>query len=271
MHALCKYDWDAAFLMYMGQMPLDKIAEVLSIPEENLRHHARKKCWFARRCDAVQKAKFAVDRDLKKKIEDYKNQHLNFMVDSGKEVQKTIEKIDLEEAPAMVVAKLDLLEKHHNIQSKVLKLDEPDKSDPNTMGFHVLIALQKRGGGQPLLVNDNPQEGYASDKVHVNESDDLDPYSRSIPFDDKNHSKPILRVLEGSSDSELDGKTVTLAIESTQNGHIAPTGNPKTDSIANLKADSTGTEKEEKKETLNELAEEFGVSKGTKLPPINWG
>lgn len=240
-----KYDWDAAFLLYMGKMSLDKIGEMLNIPVSMVQEKARKFSWYHRRNTAIQGSRYAINEDLKKKIEDYKVKHLNFMIDQGEEVQEVIGKIDLEELPGMVGTKLELLEKHHGIQSKVLKLDEPDKTDPNTMGFHVLIALQKRNGN--ALVNNTNSGELVELESQNNESAEIDALRRSLPLDDKNATEPILRQLNGICVHSEEQKTTN----SGNNGH-------------------SGEEKEQE-QSINELADELGVSKGTGLPPINWG
>ncbi len=244
-----KYDMDAAFILYMGKMPLDQIAPILNIPEKHLVDQARRRSWFHKRAMATQKAKFAVEQDLQKKIENYKIKHLNFMVDTGEEIQGVIEKIDLEECPGAVGAKLELIEKHHNIQSKVLKLDEPDKTDPNSMGFHVLIALQKRGNNGHNLVNDTIEVDTEVVSSHNNKSPEIGAYSRSDPLTESEAYLGLNKLALASYKQVSEANSTVSEENSTKSGE---------------------SKIGEQKASITELAKELGISKGTALPPIKW-
>lgn len=236
---LQKTDYAHAWLLYLGQMTLDRISQVTGISEEKLYKRAKDYGWYHARTLAIQRAKSAVNLDLKNRIEKHRVLHQTFVLDQLSNTQEVIERIP--DGFETVGVKLELLEQHDTIARKTLKLDEPDKSDPNTMGFHLLIALQKQSVG---LVNDKQTDSEVSEIKEL-ETSKTDALRRSIPFDDKNPTKPILRVLQGYPDGNVETKSPNSGQE-PQNGD----------------------QKEEKQPKLIDLADKLGIAKGKGLPPL---
>jgi hypothetical protein len=140
------YNWEAAYLLFLGGAEHNRIAEMLSIPHGVLRQYSAKHSWCERRTRALKEAKLSITRDLSERIEKAKYQHQKFMLEN---LEQTEAKIDA--APAAirpddgeisVERKLGLMDKQDVIARRVLGLDK-DKSDPIQAGFAMLASISQ--------------------------------------------------------------------------------------------------------------------------------
>lgn len=242
-----KVDWAMAYQLYLGLATHDQIARLLGIDEKEVEKRAQKYNWYRTRAQTIQNGRMAIQNDLKRRIEENKISHQNFILDEVETAQEKIKQMEIgepdpffnDEGKIRLVSperKLSLLEQHDNIARKTLKLDEPDKSDPNNMGFMMLVAIGKTTK-QANLVNEseaNVVEIETEQSSEVSKTDKLedsqkDALRRSIPFDDKNaitgNYSSLIAMPEGEKYSKVS-KTEDRALNTPLIPIIKGTGLP---------------------------------------------
>ena len=152
-----KYNWEAAWQLYIAGATLDEVATILSIPYPAVVHKSASQHWAARRGQATVVAKQAVRADLKRMVEDRREKHQRFMLKKLESVEEVIEDVVISTDPkaAMPIERFQaILDKHDITSRRVLGMDKADSdNDPIKAGFLLLTSL-----GQSLVNEKDYQE-----------------------------------------------------------------------------------------------------------------
>jgi hypothetical protein len=170
-----KYDWNAAWLLFVVGGTHEEISERLNIPLREVIEHSSRKKWRDKRTEAQSVAHQSIKRDLKKRVERARDSHTHFMLDQLEHTAGHIENLAIK-APGIdeddktkvsIEQKLNLVGKQHEIASKVLKLDEvKDDEDQVRKGFLIITQAPPR----PSLVNEKQVEGHVIEEITQGEN-----------------------------------------------------------------------------------------------------
>lgn len=162
-----RYDWDAAWVLFVAGATLEEVSEACKIDYGDLIKHSAKKAWAANRAAAQKLANQNVKVNLAARIERLRAKHQHFVLDQVEQIEEVIEQTEIgatdpdtehlpvEKQGKMTIGKkIALTQQVHDLAAPVLGLDQKEeKVDPVQAGFAMLVAMG-RGMQQGTLVND---------------------------------------------------------------------------------------------------------------------
>lgn len=162
-----RYDWDAAWVLFVAGATLEEVSEACKIDYGDLIKHSAKKAWAANRAAAQKLANNNVKTNLAARIEKLRAKHQHFVLDQVEQIEEVIEQTEIgaidpdtehlppEKQVRMTVSKkIGLTQQVHDLAAPVLGLDkQEEKIDPIAAGFQMLVAMGK-GMAQGTLGNE---------------------------------------------------------------------------------------------------------------------
>lgn len=175
-----KYDYAAAWLLFLAGGTLEEVGEMCHIPYGTLVHHASGHFWGKRRTHAKATAFKSVNIALAERIQVHRAKHQNYMLDQLEKTQEHIEGMEIAKTPqevkegkASVGHLLNLVDQHDTIARRTLKLDEDLTANPLEQGFAFLVALGKQAGiPQQAFVNEMIEDAEIIEEPNTQKVDD---------------------------------------------------------------------------------------------------
>lgn len=177
-----KYDYAAAWLLYLAGATLEEVANLSKIPYSNLVQYSGSHDWRKHRGEAKKRAHESVRRDLKERVEKRREAHTHFMLDQLDESEVAISKIQIgaidpyakDPDKAGIIRpedKLKVMDQHDLISRRVMGMDKVEAiQDATELGFMVLLAAKglravEEEAKRDVLVNKEEENRANHEKV----------------------------------------------------------------------------------------------------------